>query len=207
MTAQTFHSTIDASLLERCLGRNEMALSELFRCYEVAVHNLCWRMLACREKARDAMQDSFIAAFQSLASYRKAAPFGAWLRTIVVNRCLRELRSERESISLDDQHALRWVDEAFSDSSIAQLEAAADLQLALQSLPNKSRMVLWLYFVEGYRHDEIAQAFQQSLSFSKSTVARGVQSLRDRLGVDINVGVDIHSGVDVNEKMEPKHVH
>jgi RNA polymerase sigma-70 factor (ECF subfamily) len=59
--------------------------------------------------------------------------------------------------------------------------AAADHALllrALEQLPANTRSVIWLYHVEGYTHEEIAQAMERSLSFSKSQLARGTRRLR-----------------------------
>ena len=68
--------------------------------------------------------------------------------------------------------------------------AAADaalLQRALAQLPDATRSVLWLYHAEGYTHQEIADAMQRSVSFSKSQLARGTRRLRALLQVDLPV--------------------
>ena len=59
--------------------------------------------------------------------------------------------------------------------------SAQDLKRALGRLPALSRAVLWLYHVEGYTHEEIAQSFDRTVSFSKSQVARAGARLRDLL--------------------------
>ena len=57
-------------------------------------------------------------------------------------------------------------------------EHQRDLERALNGLPQVTRSVVWLYHVEGYSHEEIAESFGKSVSFSKSQLARGTQKLR-----------------------------
>jgi RNA polymerase sigma-70 factor (ECF subfamily) len=62
-----------------------------------------------------------------------------------------------------------------------QAADAAALTEALGRLPEKTRSVLWLYHAEGYTHEEIATLLGQSVSFSKSQLARGTRKLRTLL--------------------------
>ncbi len=176
----TFHSTLASDELSACQSRDETALSVVYRRYQRAVFNLCLRLLGEREAALDQMQESFIDAFENLPSYRADAPFGAWLRAIVVHRCLRHIRKQKTMAAVDQSdHSV--LELAFAPDTISQLERSQDLLAALNGLKPKMRAVLWLYFVEGYSHEEIASAFTQSLSFSKSAVARGALAVRTQL--------------------------
>jgi RNA polymerase sigma factor (sigma-70 family) len=179
-SATTFHSTLDGRELSACRDREPSALSVVYRRYQNAVYTLCLRLLGEREAALDHMQESFIDAFENLRTYRADAPFGAWLRAIVVHRCLRTLRNQKSLSSLD-QSEQSILEHALAPDTISRLEQSHDLLAALNGLKPKMRAVLWLYFVEGYSHEEIASAFAQSLSFSKSTVARGALAVRTQL--------------------------
>jgi RNA polymerase sigma factor (sigma-70 family) len=65
--------------------------------------------------------------------------------------------------------------------TILQLTDSLDLEHALAQLSDRARAVLWLYHVEGYQHAEIAELFGQSLSFSKSQLARALTQMRQFL--------------------------
>jgi RNA polymerase sigma-70 factor (ECF subfamily) len=127
-----------------------------------------------------------MAMFQGLAGFRGEAPFGAWLKRIAISRCLMFLRSpwNRARLSLegpDDSGlppsgASAWIDRQLSVP--APREESLDVERALQSLGPTARVVIWLYEVEGYSHEEIAQAFGRTVSFSKSQVARAHRRLR-----------------------------
>jgi RNA polymerase sigma factor (sigma-70 family) len=167
-------------LIARLRRADSAAQSNVFRQFERVVYTLCLRMLGNAPAALDAMQDSFIQAFSQIAQFRASAPFGMWLRVIVVNRCLRELRDSKDHRDLDalglelehghGQSTWDW-------SSVA-LNNRIDLERALAGLSARARTVLWLYHVEGYQHAEIAEVFGATVSFSKSQLARALAQLR-----------------------------
>jgi RNA polymerase sigma-70 factor (ECF subfamily) len=135
-----------------------------------------------RALAEDLFQDTMMAVFERIGSFRGEAPLGAWVRTIAITRCLMYLRSPwhraRLVIDREDEETLSR-EELFrlvvQDSRAEQL----DVERALAELSPTARAVVWLYDVEGYSHDEIAQAFGRSVSFSKSQVARAHARLRE----------------------------
>ncbi len=80
----------------------------------------------------------------------------------------------------------------FLEADILLPPQAADVQRlteAMNLLPATTRSVLWLYHVEGYTHDEIADAMQKTISFSKSQCARGGKKLRELLNIDKEVPI------------------
>lgn len=183
---QTATADLDIARLKRGEAATQAVM---FRQFEKAVYTLCLRMLGNATGALDAMQDSFIQAFSNIETFRGSAPFGMWLRAIVVHRCLRELRDARQkqTVHLDEGSRIEptetdqsWV-AASGASHMEQLGDAIDLEWALAQLNNRTRAVLWLHHVEGYQHSEIAELFGQSVSFSKSQLARGLSQMRGLL--------------------------
>ena len=174
---QTNTAELDIARLRRGEAATQAAM---FRQFEKAVYTLCMRMLGNATVAVDVMQDSFIQAFGNIESFRGGAPFGLWLRAIVVNRCLRELRDARGTVSLnEDLETAPHQAEQIRPMDV--LADTIDLECALAQLNNRTRAVLWLYHVEGYQHSEIAELFGQSVSFSKSQLARGLSQMRGLL--------------------------
>jgi RNA polymerase sigma factor (sigma-70 family) len=175
-------ATLDELALARLRAANRKTQEQVFRRFEKLVYGLCFRLLNHQADALDAMQDSFIQAFTQCQSLRNADAFGAWLRSIVVHRCFQTLRQRKQFVFLDSEE---------SDALICKSNVGAskdteaidqlDLNRALQQLPDRSRVVLWLFSVEGYSHQELAELFKQSLSFSKSQVSRSMQALRAHL--------------------------
>jgi RNA polymerase sigma-70 factor (ECF subfamily) len=146
------------------------------------------RLVNHRALADDLLQDTLIAMFEHLADFRGEAPFGVWVRSIAVSRCLMSFRSpwQRARVAL----------ETFTESPAAPVEADGrtaeliDLDRALARLSPLTRTVVWLYDVEGWSHEEIAKGFGRTVSFSKSQLARGHARLRNELMPSPAPGLD-----------------
>ena len=138
------------------------------------------RLVAQKALAEDLLQDTLIAMYEHLDDYRGEAPFGIWVRSIAVSRCLMAFRSpwHRARVALESWTEESWAAPAESESRTSDL---IDLDRALAGLSPVTRAVVWLYDVEGWSHDEIAKGFDRSVSFSKSQLARGHARLRDEL--------------------------
>ena len=174
----TFQQHVDDALIDR-LQRGDMdAFEALYRQFERAAWTLALRLTGRPDVAGEVLQDAMLKAFERARQYRGDAPFAAWLRKLVVNEALMQLRHDR-------LHVIDRFDDAGSaaDTPVPwTLVDAAVLDRALNKLPETARAVLWLYHVEGYTHVEIAAAFGRSTSFSKSQLARATRRLRALLG-------------------------
>jgi RNA polymerase sigma-70 factor (ECF subfamily) len=173
----TFGHHVPPALIER-LKRGDMAAFErIYREFERATYTLALRLTGRRQAASEVLQDAMLKAYERAGQYRGEAPFGAWLKRLVVNQALMHLRRERcraseifEDIHPDTTGGEPW-----------HVADAATLERALSQLPDTARAVLWLYHVEGYTHPEIAAEFGRSVSFSKSQLARATRRLRQLL--------------------------
>jgi len=137
------------------------------------------RLVPQRAMAEDLLQDTLIAMFEHLDDFRGEAPFGIWVRSIAVSRCLMAFRSpwHRARVALES-----WTeDSSAAGESTSRTSDLIDLDRALAKLSPVTRTVVWLYDVEGWSHDEIARAFERTVSFSKSQLARGHARLRTEL--------------------------
>lgn len=138
------------------------------------------RLVNHRALADDLLQDTLIAMYEHLGDYRAEAPFGIWVRSIAVSRCLMAFRSPWNRARV----ALESFGEDFSAFPVEAESRTADLidlERALAKLSPVTRTVVWLYDVEGWSHEEIARGFDRSVSFSKSQLARGHARLRSDL--------------------------
>lgn len=183
--SSNFAIDVPDRLIAAAAGGDMAALERLYRLFERPAYTLCLRLLADPDDAREALHDAMLHAFGKLAQFRGDAPFWAWLRQIVANTALMRLRKRRRfggvETVLDDDDAEMSAPIAVSPSMAAE---GAVLERALAMLPDATRSVIWLYCVEGYSHAEIAQAMTQSVSFSKSQLARGLARLRRLLNID-----------------------
>jgi len=172
------------------------ARRQLFDRVAPAALGLIRRLVPQRALAEDLLQDTLIVMFEHLQDFRGEAPFGIWVRRIAVSRCLMAFRSP--------WHRARVALEAWTEDSRAAQESTArtsdliDLDRALARLSPVTRAVVWLYDVEGWSHEEIATAFDRSLSFSKSQLARGHARLRTHLQAPATAALGVSLGSDVD---------
>ena len=170
-----FDAVLADDLLARARVQDRSAQESIYRLYERGAYTLARRMTGCPDTAYDITQDSFLKAFDRLPQFRGEAPFGRWLRAIVASEALMHLRSGRRFLELFEMDTIEDQQPSVEDVS------NADLEKALNLLPEMPRAVLWLYHVEGYTHPEIADLCGKTVSFSKSQLARAHQKLRGLL--------------------------
>jgi RNA polymerase sigma factor (sigma-70 family) len=161
---------------------SERAQVAIYAALAPATFALLRRLAGSRTLAEDLFQETMMAVFEGLPAFRGEAPLGAWVRQIAVSKCLMYLRSPWH------RARLRLTSECDWDPGTAQALLPAipgpraeslDVERALASLAPTARAVVWLFELEGYSHEEIAQSFGRSVSFSKSQLARAHVKLRE----------------------------
>ncbi len=162
-----FSSNIDEVTHKAALKGRQVAYRNIYDQFKSPVYNLAYRMLQNREDALDVMQNSFVSAFNYIKQWSGDVAFGYWLRKIVINHSLSQLKknANHSRIMLETEHVI-------SDAEDSIIEVSHDLNTILAKLPSLSRTVLWLYEVEGLSHQEIADLYKMSVSFSKSQLSR-----------------------------------
>ena len=157
---------------------SERAQVEIYAAVAPATFGLVRRLAGSRALAEDLFQETMMAVFQGLSGFRGEAPLGAWVRQIAVSKCLMYLRSPwhcaRLRLGSEDARSA----EALLPATPGPRAECLDVERALASLAPTARAVVWLFEVEGYSHEEIAQSFGRSVSFSKSQLARAHTKLR-----------------------------
>ena len=151
--------------------------------YELPLVEYGQRITGCRERARDAAQDTFV-RLQRLGS----AGFGGgdpakWLFTVCRNRCLDICRKERRMTYLDQETTAR---EPSRDpgpaEQLSRKEAAGFLLRILEKLPPRQQEVIQLKFQNGLSYQEISDITQLSVSNVGFLIHRGLKALRERHG-------------------------
>lgn len=143
---------------------NKSAQSEVYTVLAPHVYSMALRVLRDPQGAEDITQDTFIDVITKAHTIKSPSKFVGWVRTIAVNRCYMRLRSPWYKRRLD----VELEDEVIEEDHTIGL----DLERILESLDQKTRMVLWLYCVEGYTHEEIGKLMKRSTSYSKIIISR-----------------------------------
>jgi RNA polymerase sigma factor (sigma-70 family) len=175
VSTASFQIELPDLVLARARRGEARALETIYRAFERPAYTLALRIVGDVESAREVVHDAMLRLIERIGQFRGDAPFWGWLRQIVVNEALMHLRRTRGAAfeALDER------DEPQGDGPPPWLLAdGARLERAMADLPPLTRSVLWLYHVEEYTHQEIAEMTGKSVSFSKSQVARGASRLR-----------------------------
>jgi RNA polymerase sigma factor (sigma-70 family) len=146
------------------------------------MYNICFRMMNNAEEAQDMLQEGFVDAFRRLESFRFESTIGAWLKKIMINKCINALEKRR----------IIWADEEISDLDITPVDNESvneeELQLsvervkqAMSRLPEGARVIFSLYLLEGYDHTEISEILHISESTSKTQFMRARQMVKEIL--------------------------
>jgi RNA polymerase sigma-70 factor, ECF subfamily len=152
----------DAALVRRSLGGDQEAFGVLVARHARSILSVTSRMLGPTADAEDIAQDTFVAAFKSLASFQFDAKFSTWLYRIAVNKCTDALRARRPTVSLDevgDESTVSWeiADDETPHWELEQVELAWELDKGIQALPHLYRESFVLKHIEGLGYDEMSE--------------------------------------------------
>lgn len=184
----------DVALVRRARKGDADAYGDLVRQYQRRAASLAYRLLGNSSDAADVTQDAFVRAYRSLEQLEDPAKFGGWLLRIVGNLSLnfRRARAARPAGSLDDAmeggaefrrtttgQSLRIVRDE-GDGPLSE-EMHGAVSRALETLPDKQRLALILFSVEGLPQKEVAEILECSVELVKWNVFQARQKLKDLL--------------------------
>ncbi len=169
---------INHELIRQCIAGDRVAQYRLYKLFAKPMYNLCLRMVNDPAEAEDLLQEAFVRVFGEMGGYRCESTPGAWIRRIVVNRCLNFLRKKK--VVFESLDAADVADEP-EQSGYPNI-GPEEIRESIGALPEGARVVLALYLFEGYRHSDIASMLGISESTSKSQYRRALGLMRERLG-------------------------
>lgn len=164
-------------LVAECRNGNRKAYSELYRLYSKAMFNISVRILNDEEEAADVLQEAFLDAFSRIADFRQETTFGMWMKQIVINRSISQLRKRKmDLISLEDTDVESIPDNEQGNTEELELQVQ-QVRAAIHQLPDGYRVVLSLYLLEGYDHEEISHILRISENTSRTQLMRAKRKL------------------------------
>ncbi|MEL6676140.1 MAG: RNA polymerase sigma factor [Bacteroidota bacterium] len=171
---------LQLALVNRCKRGDSNAQKELYERYVQAMYNVALRITQDVMEAEDVLQEAFLRAFRHLQNFKGDATFGAWLKRIVINTAINHIKQRKtERLHWDQADGAYW-DEPQKEESNTPM---AEIQQAINDLPEGYRTVFTLYQIEGYDHKEISNILQISEATSKSQFSRAKKKLREKLAI------------------------
>lgn len=158
----------EAALITRCRRNERAAQEELYRRFRRQVAGNLFRALGDRQELEDLVQEVFVIAFRGLEKFRGEARLSTWLYRICINVALGRIRTRRRrpaAIGVLDLEATAAAQSAGTQLSPSpetperaalRSDAQRTVYRALEQLPPKKRMVLYLHEIEGLDLKEIA---------------------------------------------------
>lgn len=166
-------TTVHKELIERSIDGDSSAQAALYKHYAKAMFNVCMRFMHNREDAEDTLQESFVTAFLRLHTFRFESSFGSWIKRIVINNCINSLKKRKLDLTFIDEINTSELRE--EEDHIPQEDVDLSVQkikMAMEQLPEGSKMVFNLYLFEGYDHKEIAEILGVTETTSKTQYMR-----------------------------------
>jgi RNA polymerase sigma-70 factor (ECF subfamily) len=169
----------ETELIAQAKSGDHYAFEQIYRIHVGHVYAICLRILADRSWAEDTTQQIFVRAWLKLNTFRGDSSFASWLYRLSINLILGELKS---SAKRGTQVS------ALTDSQLAAgsgLEHSRNMQIDLEkavaSLPQQARVVFVLHDIEGFQHQEIADAMGLAVGTCKAQLFRARRLLREAL--------------------------
>lgn len=170
---------IHHSIIQQCKKNDSKAQMELYNLYCKGMFIVAKRYLKDDFKAEDAMQDAFIKAFKKIDSYKGEVSFGAWLKRIVINQCIDELKKKKLELVSINNETHQVLDE--DNWQVSDTTTMQHIVNSIKELKEKYRVVLSLYLLEGYDHQEISQILGITEVTSRTHLLRGKKKLQENL--------------------------
>ena len=136
------------------------------------LYRVAYTILRNDDACKDALQDAALKAWEKRGTLKELRYFRTWITRILINTCYDTQRKRRRMVSIED---------------VPEPQVAApdiSLAMALQSLPEKLRLPLVLYYSEGLTYAEIAQTLRFPMATVRGRIHRAKGQLRKELGAE-----------------------
>ncbi len=166
-------------LVLRVKKNDIVAMQTLYNDFSKAMMATSLRITNNEADSEDILQDAFVTSFQKIAQLKEASKYGGWLKQIVINQSLNQVRKNRSFVNLDQIPELS--DEDGNENDIPEGITFQDIKAVIHNLPDGAREVFSLYLLEDLKHREIAEKLNIAVSTSKSQYRYALKLLREKL--------------------------
>lgn len=169
----------ERQLVKRVLEGDPAAERELYDRHVDRVYRLAYRMVGDDDLAQEFTQQTFIRAFDRLKGFRGEAALSSWLHSVAVSVIYNGMRKVKR---LRTRHTdLKDVAGTGQNPTGIEPDLRERLAAAIDDLPQGYRTVFVMHDIEGYKHQEIAEALGVQPGTSKAQLSRARAKLREAL--------------------------
>lgn len=180
----------DIHLIAEALNGSQKAFAELEGRYHSAIFHIVFKIVREKETADDLVQETFMKAFSSLASYRSEYRFSTWLYKIAANASIDFLRKKRiKALSLDQEIEtgegkveFEVADYSYHpEQDLVRKQQRFSIEEAIDALPGKYREVIVYRHKEDKSYEEIADLLHIPVGTVKARIFRARELLKKKL--------------------------
>ncbi len=175
MSQKPPHSYSDEELIKGALEKDRRYQEMLYRKYADGMFSVACNYSDNDDEAADILQEGFIKVFRKLNTHDEAKSLGGWIRRIVINTALEHYKKKKRHLEVLENYSN---EEQINQEDLIENLNSGEIIKYVNNLPSKAQMVLKLYTIEGYAHQEIATALNISVGTSKSQLSRAKQLLK-----------------------------
>lgn len=162
-------------LIKKAVKNDRSAQHQLFDMFSPKMLGVCRRYLKNQDLAEEVMLSGFLKVFMNLGNFKNDGSFEGWIRRIMVNESISQLRKEKKLHFLADTE----IENSAMHSTYLETELEVnEIQKLIDVLPDGYKTVFVLYAVEGYKHSEISELLQISESTSKTQLFKARKALQ-----------------------------
>lgn len=173
---------IQSELIQACIKRERKAEYELYKITFSYLMSICIRYTRNQDKAKEVLNMGFLKILNNLKKYDSAAPFKPWIRRIMINTLINEYKKEKihtQNIQYVEQY---YETDEFSEfnQAVTRIDAQQVYHF-IEQLPPATQQVFNLYFIDGYKHREIADLLEITEGTSKWHLNSAKEKLKTML--------------------------
>jgi RNA polymerase sigma-70 factor (ECF subfamily) len=160
----------------------ERAYTSIVRKYQERLYWHIRRMVVNHEDANDVLQNVFIRVWNGLDNFREDSKLYTWLYRVATNECLSFLEQQKKkaSVSLSDVEE-GLINQVRADKDFDAKKIEWKLQLAIQKLPEKQRIVFSLRYYDEMPYEEMSRVLDTSEGALKASYHHAVKKIEDYL--------------------------
>ncbi|MCU0324317.1 MAG: RNA polymerase sigma factor [Spirosomaceae bacterium] len=169
----------EIELVLGCQRNDPKAQAAFYNLYKGRLLGICRRYARTVMEAEDIFQEAFIKIFNKIHDLQKVESVEYWVKSLVVRTAIDHYRQAHNERQFVDYTLLE--NESDGDFGVISKISRDELVSIINQLPDGYRMVVNLYLIDGYEHNEIAKLLQISEGTSKSQLSRAKVILRKKL--------------------------
>ncbi|MBM3241631.1 sigma-70 family RNA polymerase sigma factor, partial [Candidatus Poribacteria bacterium] len=171
----------DIVLVNRTLQGEQDAFEALVRKYQDAIYGLAFHLIGDFTEAQDIAQQTFIKAYLGLSQLKEQGKFAHWLKKITVNECTSWLRRQQSISQLYERMDTPRNPVPTPEQECEKKELNAAVRRAMESLSEKNRLAVTLYYIDGLSQKEVANFLGVSVDVVANRISRARKQLKEKM--------------------------